>query len=632
MRSRNNDPTLISTNAIRPRDRIVVADFADLSGDRPLAAAITEAFRTDLSHSRVVRVMTPRQVRSSLATMQESPDVALNDSLARELALREGVKAIVTGSLSQLSGSYTISVQLIAAQTGESLASVRETAGDSTQLIRAIDRASKKLREQIGESLRDLADTPRLWQATTASLPALRLYTEAQHLVRSGDRTAAVERFEESIALDTGFASAYLGLSMALGSMGDEGRSIAASDRALAHQERLPSLERSMLVASNAYGRHDYETSIRAYTDLLDRYPENINALNNLALAYRDSRRFALAESLFVRAIELDSSVANFLFGLHETQVLQGKFGDAARTLDTVRRRFPDNPVYLTEYLQDAAAQQDWQRAERTAWTQIEKLAADTTQLVDPYEALAQIAMVRGRLRESEQIWTIHAKLSRASGFMGRHLFGVLQRGYLDLRYRNDTIRAVAFVDSALRVTPLDSLLPADRRYDELARFYLAAGQPARVAPLLVAAEANDRALRRTQSADRLWTRGLFALAEGRVAAAIDTLRLASSRNPCTSCVFPDLGRAYERAHRLRDAAGAYRTYLTTPWLWRYEPDAVELGWTLKRLGEVSDQLGDTSQSRAAREQLLQTWQGADSSLQPVLDSIRATNRQRDTR
>ncbi|HTK53252.1 MAG TPA: protein kinase [Gemmatimonadaceae bacterium] len=631
-RSGRNDPTLISTNTLHLRDRVVVADFADLTGDAALGRAITEAVRTDLSQSPVIRVMTPRQVRSSLATMQQSPDVALNDSLARELAVREGVKAIVTGSLSRLSGSYTITVQLLAAQSGEALASLRETARDSTQLIRAVDRASKQLRQRIGESLRDLADTPRLWQATTASLPALRLFTEAQQLVRSGDRTAAVEKFERSIALDTGFASAELGLSMAYGSMGDEGRSMAASERALAHQERLPFVERSFLLASRAYSRHDYETAIRAYTAVVDRYPENISALNNVALAYRDSRRFATAESLFVRAIAIDSSVANLLFGLHTTQVLQGKFGDATNTLDTIRRRFPDHPVYLTEYLQDAAAQQDWPRAERTALTQIEKVGTDTAQLVDPYEALAQIAMVRGRLRESERLWATHARVSRASGIMGRHLFGVLQRGYLELRYRNDTARAIALVDSALHVMPLDGLLPADRRYDEVARFYIAAGQPARVAPLLDAAQANDRALRRSQPEERLWTRGLLALAEGRVASAVDTLRLASSLHMCASCVLPDLGHAYERSHRLREAADAYRTYLSTPWLWRYEPDAVALGWTLKRLSAVSEQLGDTNQARASREQLLHTWQGADASLQVVLDSIRAADRQRSTR
>jgi len=618
------DASLLSNRALALRDRILVADFADLSGDTTLAAAVTEAFRTDLSQSPVIRVMTPRQVRTSLGRMQQSPDVALNDSLARELALREGVKAFVTGSLARVSGSYTISVQLVGAQEGEALAAVRETAADSTGLISAVDRASKTLRRRIGESLRDLERTPALEQATTASLPALRHYTEAQHLVRQGKRTEAVEKFERAVGLDTAFAGAYLGLSMAYGSIGDVGRSFLSGQRALEHQERLPFLERSFLIASQAYFRQDYEVTIRAYTDVVDRYPDNIPAINNLALAYRDSRRPAVAESLFRRAFAIDTTVANLLFGLHSTLTLQGKFAEAGATLDTIAKRFPDHPVYLTEAIQDAAAQQDWPRAEQLARTQIKKVGSDTLQLVDPHEALAQIAMARGRLSESERLWAIHRTLSRVSGVMGRHLFGVLQRGFLTLRYRNDTARAVAQVDSALRVTPLDSLLPGDRRYDEVVRFYLAARRPGRTGALLAAAVANDSIMHRTLASEREWTLGLQALVEGRTDLAIERLRVAAEKNSCASCVLPDLGRAYEAAGRAREAADAYQRYLTTPWVWRYEPDAVELGWTLQRLGQISEQSGDLNRARTSYRQLLELWKDADPALEPVLEAVRS--------
>ena len=618
------DPSLLSNRALALRDRILVADFADLAGDTTLAAAVTEAFRTDLSQSPVIRVMTPRQVRTSLGRMQQSPDVALNDSLARELALREGVKAFVTGSLARVSGSYTISVQLVGAQEGEALAAVRETASDSTDLISAVDRASKTLRQRIGESLRDLERTPALEQATTASLPALRHYTEAQRLVRQGKRTEAVVKFERAVGLDTGFAGAYLGLSMAYGSMGDIGRAYLASERALAHQERLPFVERSFLVGSGAYARQDYGSAIRAYTDVVGRYPDNIAAINNLALAYRDSRQPAVAESLFRRAFAIDTTIANLLFGLHTTQELQGKFAESAATLDTIAKRFPDHPVYLTEALQDAAAQQDWPKAEQVALTQIRKVGSDTLQLVDPYEALAQIAMARGRLNEAERLWAIHRTVARASGVMGRHLFGVLQRGFLTLRYRNDTARAVAQVDSALRATPLDSLLPGDRRYDEVIRFYLTARRPERAGPLLAAAVMTDSILHRTLAGEREWTLGLRALVEGRVGEAANRLRLAAEQNYCPSCVLPDLGRAYEAAGRTRDAADAYQRYLTTPWLWRYEPDAIELGWTLQRLGEISERSGDLNRARTSYRQLLELWKGADPALEPVLQAVRS--------
>jgi hypothetical protein len=88
--------------------------------------------------------------------------------------------------------------------------------------------------------------------------------------------------------------------------------------------------------------------------------------------------------------------------------------------------------------------------------------------------------------------------------------------------------------------------------------------------------------------------------------------------------VFPDLGRAFEAAGQSREAAAAYQRYVTTPWLLRYEPDAVELGWTLSRLGALSERLGDTAGARAAWERLRDLWQEADPVLQPAVEAARA--------
>ncbi|HKP28955.1 MAG TPA: protein kinase [Gemmatimonadales bacterium] len=624
VRNRETEATLLSVQALSLRDRILVADFVDRTGDTTLTAAITEALRTDLSQSSVIRVMTPRQVRAQLQLMIQSPDVALDDSLARELALREGVKAFVTGSVATLSGIWTLNVQLVAAQSGEALASIRETAEDSAGIIMAVDRASKQLRRQIGESLKDLAETPAVYQATTASLAALRYYTEGQRLVRQGKRTQAVDLFEKAVSLDTAFASAYVGLAMLYGSMADPGRSEEAGQRALDHRDRLPYVERSFLIASRAHGRADYETAIRTYTDLVARYPENLAAINNLALAYRDSKQFAIAESLFRRAFTVDSSVANVLFGLHSSQVLGGRFAEAAATLDTIELRFPGHPVLQVEKLQDAAAQQDWPRAEQVAWTTIEKMAGDTFQLVDPYEALGAIAMTRGRLREAEQLWKTQLRLSRASGVMARHINGVQQLAWLRITYYHDTAGAIAFVDSALKATPLDSLLPGDRPYGSLAMLYLAAGKRDRFRGLIEAAERNDSILKRQPPDSGAWGKGAIAFMDGKYQAAIDLLLHAVEKTTCTNCVYPDLARAYDAAGRPAEAAEAYERYVTTPWLWRYEYDATELGPALKRLAELYEQLGKRTEARMAWERLIALWDRADPELQPIVQAARA--------
>jgi tetratricopeptide (TPR) repeat protein len=206
---------------------------------------------------------------------------------------------------------------------------------------------------------------------------------------------------------------------------------------------------------------------------------------------------------------------------------------------------------------------------------------------------------------------------------MGRHLFGVIQLGYLELRYHDSASRAVAMVDSALRATPPAKLHPGDRRYDELARLYAAAGQPGRAREMLTAAITNDSIIGRHPTAERSWTRGVLALAEGRVSEAVTELEKAGELHTCEICPLPDLGRALEAAGRTRDAAAVYRRYLTTPWTWRYEPDAVELGWTTQRLAELEERAGDPGAAAATYTRLLELWRHADPELQPILADVR---------
>jgi tetratricopeptide (TPR) repeat protein len=198
-----------------------------------------------------------------------------------------------------------------------------------------------------------------------------------------------------------------------------------------------------------------------------------------------------------------------------------------------------------------------------------------------------------------------------------------VQLARLEMRHRGAPARALALVDSALAATPLDSVLPGDRPYDDLARFYASTGRLTRARELLAAAEVNDSVLAKTPDAERTWTRGVIALAEGRSAVAEAELRQAADGLACTICALPDLARAYEAARKPAAAVTIYERYLATPWLWRYEQDAMELGWAMKRLAELYDTRGESAKATAMRGRLLQLWRRADPELQPVVAEAR---------
>src|SRR4029079_16128428 len=112
----------------------------------------------------------PAQIVSALTLMKSAPGTRVDSGVAREIALREGMKAIIDGEVTGVPGGYIVAVRLVRADSGVELASFRETGDGPRGLIDAADNLARSLRAKAGESLRSVNATPPLFQATTASL------------------------------------------------------------------------------------------------------------------------------------------------------------------------------------------------------------------------------------------------------------------------------------------------------------------------------------------------------------------------------------------------------------------------------------------------------------------------------
>jgi TolB-like protein len=140
--------SLMSAGKLGERDKIIIADFKSPPTDSVLGPTVTDAFRTDLAQSRNLSIMPANAVREVLRRMQRPTTSTVDFALAREVATREGIKAVVDGEVVMLGGSYVLSARLVSAQSGEELGSFRETASEAKDIIPAIGRLSKDLRSR----------------------------------------------------------------------------------------------------------------------------------------------------------------------------------------------------------------------------------------------------------------------------------------------------------------------------------------------------------------------------------------------------------------------------------------------------------------------------------------------------
>jgi TolB-like protein len=190
--------SLVAAGVIDERERLILADFENNTADALLGQAATEAFRIDFSQSSLVTVVDPAYLGNVLRLMQEDPDQPLTEALAMEVAEREGIKAVVAGEITPVGGSFQLSAQLVSASDGRVLVADRQTARDSTEIIGAIDKLSKKLRERIGESLKSIRANDPLDHVTTPSLEALRKYSQADRVIDEGDNERGIALLEEA--------------------------------------------------------------------------------------------------------------------------------------------------------------------------------------------------------------------------------------------------------------------------------------------------------------------------------------------------------------------------------------------------------------------------------------------------
>ena len=143
--------SLIGKGTFGAKETIVVADFKSPASDSSLGVTAAEALRTDLAQSTSLKVLTrAARQRSPPPHEEAAPTRSVPFDLAREVASREGAKAVLDGEISEIGGTYVIAARLVGAQDGAELAQFRRTASEPEPDRRGARRALQGHPQQGG--------------------------------------------------------------------------------------------------------------------------------------------------------------------------------------------------------------------------------------------------------------------------------------------------------------------------------------------------------------------------------------------------------------------------------------------------------------------------------------------------
>jgi tetratricopeptide (TPR) repeat protein/predicted Ser/Thr protein kinase len=426
--------------ALTEADSILLTDFTNTTGDSVFDGTLRKALAVDLEQSPYLNVFSDAKVQQTLKFMGRSPDTRITSEVGREICQRNGVKAMLTGSIASLGAQYLVTLEAVNAATGDMLAEEQAQAASKELVLNALGSGSSKLRARLGESLASVQkfDKP-LAEATTSSLEALKAFSLGDAQMSLAESLAAIPFYQRAIELDPNFAMAYGRLNAAYTNLGEAELSEECQKKAFDLRERVSEREELYITARYYRVSGQIEKAIQACELHRHAYPRDPLAPIGLANSYDALGQFDKALEYALESVRLDPDrVQGYLLAAIAYAGLN-RPGEAKAILNSALQRGVGG--YATHYFLSLIAVSQGDRAAQ------EREDAFVKGNVEGELALvnrdARLAASRGQLTQARELFSRATQMAQRLSLKERAATAVVEEAGIaaDFGYRAEAAK-----------------------------------------------------------------------------------------------------------------------------------------------------------------------------------------------
>jgi serine/threonine protein kinase/tetratricopeptide (TPR) repeat protein len=332
------------------KDTVVLADFANSTGDAVFDDTLKTALSVSLNQSPFLNVLSDSGVAKTLKLMTRPPETRLTPDVARELCQRASSKVYIAGSIASLGSQYVLGLKAVNCESGNTLAEEQVTAAAKEKVLDALGEAATKLRGELGESLASVQklDVP-LQDATTSSLEALQAFSLGVKATREKGPAAALPYYQHAIELDPNFAMGY-------GSVGNEYNNLDERGRAgeyytKAFQLREHASERERLTIAASYYRSvtgERDKAAQTYQQVIESYPRRAPAYNGLSVMFAEQAQYEKAVEVAKQALRIAPDQMYYYENLANYTLALQRFDETRQIIRDAQARKMDDDVFHT--------------------------------------------------------------------------------------------------------------------------------------------------------------------------------------------------------------------------------------------------------------------------------------------
>ena len=350
------------------KDTIVLADFANTTGDPVFDDTLKTALGVSLNQSPFLNVLPDSKMAATLKLMARASDAKLTPDVARELCQRSASRAYIAGSVAGLGSQYVIGLRAVNCQSGDTLAQEQSTAANKEKVLETLGTVASKLRSELGESLPSVQkyDVP-LAEATTTSLEALKAYSAGRKAGRENGAAAALPFYQRAIERDPQFAMGY-------DSLGNTYAGLSQMERAAIYYRKAFELREHASDRERLYIETDYYATVTGEKEKLLKsgeeeraaYPRYTAGYIDVGNAYLQLGQYQLGLDAYRQGSSVDPSQSATIYGSIANALM------GLRRFDEVRQ------------LHQQANEQKWDNVVfRNAWYGLAFLKGDVGEMVE---------------------------------------------------------------------------------------------------------------------------------------------------------------------------------------------------------------------------------------------------------
>jgi eukaryotic-like serine/threonine-protein kinase len=392
--------TRTTAHEIKPVS-VIVSDVDNRTGDTAFDGVLEQLLSISLGGAEHVSLYERKQAIDLINRLDPSADGRLSEKNSRLVCQREGINLIVRSSIEKDKGGFLIRAAAIDPISGKPLASADKAISAKTDILKAADYLSAKLRSELGYISAESTDAIVKETFTTTSLEAMKEYAEAQRLIALGKGKEANNAYLSAIDDDPNFGRAYAGLAAAYYAQGEWKLAEKYYKEALDRIEQMTDREKHRTRGGYYLFKQNYRMAAEEYTALLRDYPKDHAGHTNLALMYFMGYKMPEAFREGLLALELDPENLDYRYNQSWYALASGDFERAKRD---ARKTLQINPAYAKAFVVISLSElAQGRQAEATEnYQHLKSLDMLGASLADT--GLADLAIYEGRLNDAATV------------------------------------------------------------------------------------------------------------------------------------------------------------------------------------------------------------------------------------